>query len=90
VSPERATRPLARLGLLGDLHAEDAALALALQVFADEGVEQVLSVGDIVDGPGSVERCCELLATAGAAAVRGNHELKLACATRERSSRPAR
>jgi predicted phosphodiesterase len=37
-------------------------------------VEVVLSVGDIVDGAGDVDRCCALLAEHGAIVVRGNHE----------------
>jgi hypothetical protein len=65
---------LHRIGLLGDMHAEDASLSLALRVFADLSVDRVMAVGDIVDGLGSVDRCCALLAEAGAAVVRGNHE----------------
>jgi predicted phosphodiesterase len=66
--------PLRRLGLLGDVHAEDVALAVALRVLADAGAERVLCAGDLVDGPGSVDRCCALLAEAHALVVRGNHE----------------
>jgi predicted phosphodiesterase len=65
---------ISRIGLLGDIHAEDASLALALRVLADVGAERIVSVGDIVDGRGSVDRCCALLAEAGAVVVRGNHE----------------
>jgi predicted phosphodiesterase len=68
------TSTLGRIGLLGDIHAEDATLALALRVLADAGADRILAVGDIVDGRGSVDRCCELLAGAGVLAVRGNHE----------------
>lgn len=66
--------PLRRLGLLGDVHAEDVALAAALRTLAAAGAERVLCVGDLVDGPGSVDRCCELLQREGALVVRGNHE----------------
>jgi predicted phosphodiesterase len=65
---------LHRIGLIGDIHGEDVSLALALRVLGDAGAEQVMAVGDIVDGPGSVDRCCELLAGSGSAVVRGNHE----------------
>jgi predicted phosphodiesterase len=34
----------------------------------------VLSVGDVVDGPGDVERCVRLLMDRGVLAVRGNHD----------------
>jgi predicted phosphodiesterase len=63
-----------RIGLLGDIHTEDEALELALRVFVDVGADVVMAVGDIVDGPGSADQCCALLAEAGAVVVRGNHE----------------
>ncbi len=65
---------LQRLGLLGDIHAEDGRLEAALALFRDRRVEQVLFVGDVVDGEGDVDRCCALLAEAGAVGVRGNHD----------------
>jgi predicted phosphodiesterase len=70
-----------RIGLLGDVHAEDGALAVALRFFADAGVDLVAAVGDIVDGPASADRCCALLAEAGAAVVRGNHDRWFAAGT---------
>jgi putative phosphoesterase len=70
-----------RIGLLGDIHAKDEALELALRVFVDEGADLVMAVGDLVDGPGSADRCCALLAEAGAAVVRGNHERWLSAGT---------
>jgi predicted phosphodiesterase len=72
---------LQRFGLIGDIHAEDASLALALRVLGDAGVDRILAVGDVVDGPGSVDRCCALLAEAGVATVRGNHERWFAAGT---------
>ncbi len=71
----------ARFGLLGDIHAEDERLATALELFEDEHVDRVLFVGDVVDGDGDVDRCCELLASAGALGVRGNHERWLLAGT---------
>jgi putative phosphoesterase len=68
------SRPIARLGLLGDVHAEDATVAVALRLFADRGVDATVTVGDLVDGPGCADRCIELLAEAGVLAVRGNHD----------------
>jgi predicted phosphodiesterase len=73
--------PPRRIGLLGDIHAEDSSVALALRALTDAGVDRVMAVGDIVDGPGSVERCCELLAAADATVVRGNHERWLLAGT---------
>jgi putative phosphoesterase len=70
-----------RIGLLGDIHTEDEALELSLRVLADEGADLVVAVGDIVDGPGSADRCCALLARAHAAVVRGNHDRWLCAGT---------
>lgn len=63
-----------RLGLLGDVHAEDVTLSAVLAAFDRAGVDDVLSVGDIVDGPGDVERTCALLRAREVVAVRGNHD----------------
>ena len=65
---------LRRFAALGDLHAEHERLTHVLTWLAGQQVEALLSVGDIVDGAGDVDRCCTLLATHGAIAVRGNHE----------------
>lgn len=62
------------LGLLGDIHAEDARLERALAHMKQAGVDAILSVGDIVDGPGDVERCVRLLAQHDVIAVKGNHD----------------
>lgn len=61
-----------RYGLIGDIHAEDELLAIALDALAD--VDAILAVGDLADGRGDLDRCCELLAARGVLAVRGNHD----------------
>jgi predicted phosphodiesterase len=63
-----------RLGLIGDVHAEDERLAAALDRFAAERVDRVLCTGDIVDGQGNIDRTCALLTKAGVLTVRGNHD----------------
>lgn len=63
-----------RIGLIGDVHAEDELLGVALRILTDGGAERLMCVGDLVDGPGSVERCCELLAAKNVETVRGNHD----------------
>jgi len=70
-----------RLGLLGDIHAEDERLAAALRCFRDARVDSVLFVGDVVDGDGDVDRCCALLRDARAIGVRGNHDRWLVAGT---------
>jgi predicted phosphodiesterase len=61
-------------GAIGDIHAEDRFLAAALDHLRGAGVDAVLSVGDIADGRGDLERCVRLLRERDVLAVRGNHE----------------
>ncbi len=68
------TRRVVRVGVLGDAHGQDETVARALRLFERRNADAVLCVGDIVDGPGDVDRCVELLRGAGAISVRGNHE----------------
>lgn len=63
----------ARVGLLGDVHGEAEHLERALE-YLHGHVDGLLCVGDIVDGPGDVERALRLLRDAGAVCVAGNHE----------------
>ena len=63
-----------RLGILGDIHAEDATLAVALRHLAGERLDAIVAVGDVVDGPGSVDTTCDLLRDHRVIVVRGNHE----------------
>jgi len=59
-------------GAIGDIHAEDQHLAAALAEL--QGVDAILSVGDIVDGRGDLDRCVQMLRSHQVLAVRGNHE----------------
>jgi len=63
-----------RIGLIGDLHAEDEALAFAVGELKKRGAETLLQVGDIVDGPGDLNRTVALLREHQVLAVRGNHD----------------
>jgi predicted phosphodiesterase len=65
---------LRRFGIIGDIHAEHETLAVVLDYLSRQNLEAILSVGDVVDGPGDVNACCRLLAESRAAIVRGNHE----------------
>lgn len=62
------------VGAIGDVHAEDETLELVLTWLSDERVTKVVCVGDVVDGPGDVARCCELLTEHDVECVRGNHD----------------
>jgi len=64
---------LKTIGAIGDIHNEHVALQRVLEFLAGN-VDAVLSVGDIVDGPGDANVCCELLRNHGAFVVGGNHE----------------
>jgi predicted phosphodiesterase len=72
--PRTAPPPIRRLGVLGDVHAEDERLEAVLDWFADQQLDAVLCTGDLADGVGCVDRCCELLRSAGVHTVAGNHD----------------
>jgi predicted phosphodiesterase len=63
-----------RIGLIGDVHAEDERLLVALTALAREGVDRILCSGDVADGHGDVDRACALLVTHRVTTVRGNHD----------------
>lgn len=64
----------ARLGIIGDVHAECARLEAAIEHLRARDVDAILCTGDVADGKGCVNRCCALLAQAGVLCVAGNHE----------------
>ncbi len=63
-----------RVLLVGDIHTEDELLAEALALGIREGVDRVMSVGDIVDGPNDPMPCIARLRQRKVDVVRGNHE----------------
>lgn len=65
---------LKRLGIIGDVHAEHLRLSRALDLLLSAGAERLVCTGDIPDGHGSVDRCCELLREHRVLTVRGNHD----------------
>jgi predicted MPP superfamily phosphohydrolase len=66
---------LRRVAVIGDIHAEDALLGAALEsISRDLGVDAIACTGDVVDGRGSVARCCALLRQYNVTCVRGNHD----------------
>jgi putative phosphoesterase len=70
----KTTKPIERVGVVGDIHGQSARLAALLELYERESVDAVLSVGDIADGPGDIELCCQLLRQANATVVKGNHD----------------
>jgi len=63
-----------RIGYVGDIHAEDQLLEIALKKLSQENVDIIVAVGDIVDGLGDIERTVALLRDYKVTSVRGNHE----------------
>ncbi len=63
-----------RIGLLGDVHAEDALLAHALAFLRTQDVDAIFCTGDLVDGEGCVDACVRLLQEHDTVCVRGNHD----------------
>lgn len=63
-----------RIGIIGDIHAEDALLKAALDFLRQQPLDAILCVGDVVTGPGDAGECCRLLQNANVSTVRGNHD----------------
>lgn len=63
-----------RYGILGDVHANLSALRKVLEAFEREGVERILSVGDIVGYGAAPQECIALLRELDVQVVRGNHD----------------
>ncbi len=72
--PGAPERPISRIGLIGDVHAEDENLAIAIARLREEGAERLICVGDVADGMGDLDRTIALLEEAGVVTIAGNHE----------------
>lgn len=66
--------PIKRLGLVGDVHGEHERLSDALEWFAGVGADAIICTGDVADGAGCINTCCELLQQANVITVAGNHD----------------
>lgn len=67
-----------RYGILGDIHANLSALETAIAALEQVGVDQILSVGDVVGYGAAPKECIRLLQDRSALVVQGNHDA--ACA----------
>lgn len=63
-----------KIGVIGDVHAEAETLHAALNYLKGLGLTTFLCTGDIVDGPGDVNRCVALLEQFGVVTIMGNHD----------------
>ncbi|MBK7826296.1 metallophosphoesterase family protein [Nannocystis sp.] len=50
--------PTRRFAAIGDIHAEDRRLDVVLTWLKSQAVDAILSVGDLADGAGDLDRCC--------------------------------
>lgn len=66
-----------KLGLLTDIHECVEPLRIALERFREEGVDQIVHVGDVFQMGERIEETCRLLAAANAIGVWGNHDVGL-------------
>jgi putative phosphoesterase len=64
----------AKIGIIGDIHAEHEQLDAAIRQLESMAVQVILCAGDIVDGNGDADKCCQLLDQHGVLTVRGNHD----------------
>jgi len=67
-----------KYGILGDIHANLSALQVALSRMDAEGVEQLVSVGDVVGYGAAPSECIALLRERHALVVLGNHDAAVA------------
>lgn len=63
-----------KYGILGDIHGNLSALETVLDAFRREGVDHVLSVGDVVGYGAAPRECIDLVRSVGATVVKGNHD----------------
>jgi predicted phosphodiesterase len=64
-----------RYGVLGDIHGNHEALAVALAELERQHVRQLLCVGDVVGYNADPDECADALRRRGALAIAGNHDL---------------
>lgn len=68
------TARVRRVGVVGDVHCESETLSRVLDALETMGVDAVLCVGDLVDGPGDADATLGILKEREVQCVAGNHE----------------
>lgn len=66
--------PIRCLGVIGDVHGEAQRLEMAIAELRSAGADTLACTGDITDGIGEVDRCCDLLQDHQVITVGGNHD----------------
>ncbi len=67
-----------KYGVLGDIHGNLSALETVLDHLDREGVDMIVSVGDVIGYGAAPRQCIDILSSRGAVVVKGNHDA--ACA----------
>jgi predicted phosphodiesterase len=63
-----------KIGIVGDVHAEDKRLGLTLSWLEKQAVDTIVCTGDVADGRGDIDATCALLAGNNVRTVAGNHD----------------
>lgn len=63
-----------QFGILADIHSNLEALTVALNVFEEEGVDQIISLGDVLGYNANPIECLNLLIEKEIHSIKGNHE----------------
>lgn len=63
-----------KIGIIGDVHAEDQLLQTAITHLYKLGAEVLICTGDLADGSGDLDRCVDLMIEHRVVTVRGNHD----------------
>ena len=63
-----------RYGILGDIHGNLSALERVLECLEDEGIDVLISVGDVVGYGAAPSECIAILQERKAVVVKGNHD----------------
>lgn len=66
---------LKKIGIIGDIHAEDKSLINVIDLFNSIGVDAIYCTGDLCDGYGCTESVIKYLQKSSIQSVKGNHDL---------------
>lgn len=62
------------IGVIGDIHTEEKLLDKTVAFLKSKKLDNILCVGDIVDGSGDANECCNILRKEEILGVLGNHD----------------
>lgn len=77
-----------KYGILGDIHSNISALRAVLERLDEDGVDTLVSVGDVVGYGAAPSECIALLRERGAVVVKGNHDAACVNELDERTFNP--